>query len=499
MRADSGVALITVIGVLGLVTILVITGFMVSSQALHESNLANAETQAFQAANAGLDAAVARIQYQGFSEDDFPMTFPASATQSGAATVTVDKISNSEYMIVSRGEGRGGADETLRVRMYFIDLYGMNISFGARLDANASNGKINGTTSIYGPLYTYGSLDSENLGNGSGGIKWGPLMVKGGNVVSSGDYINVGAVYYEPPHTVSVGCTPQPRMIPSVPDFVVPAVDDAYLQRALARAQTESADNNQGDPAYRTAINTEVSTKGDTATYTSTRAPGAVSTYSGYPGAYKVIDNDGVINKSSGLTINSSTTSFGTATDDFAWDASSKTLTCWGAVFIDGPFTTGASFPIKYVGNGIIVANGTISLLGDFVPLNGLAPGFGGNNGDIMYANQSFNPNQTLGIVSPDKIICDSGGGNPGNDPTTPPSHAGAFYCVNPNGNDPNLGLIQMGTKTAVVGSVIARGIDFIANNNQHLRTSANLGQCVSGHMPGYNQMVQSFGTWSRQ
>ena len=70
---------------------------------------------------------------------------------------------------------------------------------------------------------------------------------------------------------------------------------------------------------------------------------------------------------------------------------------------------------------------------------------------------------------------------------------------MNPNGNDPNLGIIQLGTKTAVVGCVIARGIDFIANNNQHLRTSANLGQCVSTQMPGYGQMVQSFGTWSRQ
>jgi hypothetical protein len=49
------------------------------------------------------------------------------------------------------------------------------------------------------------------------------------------------------------------------------------------------------------------------------------------------------------------------------------------------------------------------------------------------------------------------------------------------------------------VGAVIARGIDFIANNNQHLRTSANLGQCVSHSMPGFGQMVQSFGTWSRQ
>ncbi len=503
--ADEGVALVTVIGVLALVTILVVSGFVLSQQSLHEANLVNREAQAFQAANAGLDAAVARIQYQGFdpSGTDFPMHLTAAQTGSGEATVSVQLVSNSEYLLVSTGMGDDATIETVRVRMYFIDLYGMNISFGARLDANASNGKINGTTSIYGPLYTYGSLDGDNLGNGSGGIKWGPLMVKGGNVASSGDYINVGAIYYEPPHTVSVGTNPQPRKIPSVPDFVVPPVDSAYLQAGLARAQSESADNNQGEPAVRPGVtNAEVYTAGDTASYAHTRAPGAVSTYSGAAGAYKVIDNDGTINKSGGLTIDASTASFGAATDDFSLSAMNvpsgwRTLTCWGTVFIDGPLTT--TVPIKYVGNGVIIANGTISLLTDFVPLNGLAPGLGGNNGDTMYDYQSFNKDETLGIVSTDRIVLDNGGGNPGNDPETPPSHAAAFYCVNPNANDPNLGMIQVGTKTAVVGCVIARGIDFIANNNQHLRTSANLGQCVSRQMPGYGQMVQSFGTWSRQ
>ena len=498
LKADDGVALITVIGVLALVTILVIAGFALAQQALHESNIVNNESQAFQAANAGLDAAVARIQYQGFRTTDFPMYSSAAQIGSGDATITVQEVSKSEYLLISQGLGRDNTVETVRVRMYFIDLYGMNISFGARLDANASNGKINGTTSIYGPLYTYGSLDGDNLGNGSGGIKWGPLMVKGGNVVSSGDYIDVGSIYYEPPHTVSVG-TPGTRKIPSVPDFSVPPIDANYLSNALARAQSESADNNQGEPANRPGVtNTEVTTAGNTTTYAHTRAPGTLSTYSGYVGAYKVIDNDGAINKSSsGLVINSSTASFGTANDDFAYNATTRTLTCWGTVFIDGPLTT--NIPITYVGNGILLANGTISLLADFVPLNGLAPGLGGNDGNIMYNNQSFNKDQTLGIVSPDKIICDNGGGNPGNSPDTPPSHAAAFYCMNPNGNDPNLGIIQLGTKTAVVGCVIARGIDFIANNNQHLRTSANLGQCVSTQMPGYGQMVQSFGTWSRQ
>jgi hypothetical protein len=490
--------MITVLGVLALVTILVIAGFTLAQQALHESVVANNQSQAFQAANAGLDKAVSTIASFGYREADFPMPVGPILTGAGEATVTVVQVSKSEYLLVSQGLGADNTMATVRVRMYLIDLYGMNISLGARLDANASNGKVNGTTSIYGPLYTYGSLDSENLGNGSGGIKWGPLMVKGGNVSSSGDYIDVGAIYYEPPHTVSVGCTPPPRMIPSVPDFRVPPVDAKYLDDALERAQSESADNNQGEPDIREAVNTEVSTPGDTTTYAHTPAAGAVSTYAGYSRAYKVIDSDNVINKSSGgLTINSGTTSFGWATDDFAYDAGTRTLTCWGTVFIDGPLTT--NIPITYVGNGVIVANGKISLLADFKPLHGLAPGLGGKNGDVTYDNQSFNKDETLGIVSPDWILLDNGGGNPGSDPTTPPSHAGAFYCVNPNGDDPNLGMIQLGTKVAVVGCVIARGIDFLQNNNQHLRTSANLGQCVSPQMPGYDQWVQSLGAWSRQ
>jgi hypothetical protein len=249
-----------------------------------------------------------------------------------------------------------------------------------------------------------------------------------------------------------------------------------------------------------------VSTQYDATTYTHTRAADTSSTYSvpteasGYASvasAYKVIDDDATINKSSSLTINATTPSFGDATDDFAYDSTTHTLTCWGTVFVDGPVST--NIPISYVGNGLLVANGNISFLADFKPLNGLQPGLAGKNGDTLYDNQSFNGDETMGFISPYKITLDNGGGNPGQDPETPPSHAGAFYCMNPDGNDPNYGLIEMGTKTAVVGSVIARGIDFLANNNQHLRTSANLGQCVDDQMPGYGQMVTSFGTWSRR
>lgn len=387
--ADEGVALVLVMGVLALVTTLVTGGFVISQQALHESERVNKETQAFQAANAGLDGVVAKIQYQGFDTADYPLHLTAAQTGAGESTVTAELVGKNEYLLVSTGRGRDNTTETVRVRMYFLDLYGMNVSSGAKLDANASNGKINGTTTIYGPLFTNGSLDSSNLGNGSGGIKWGPLMVKDGNVDSSGDYIDVGTIYYEPPHTVSVGTNPQPKMIASVPKFVVPPVDSTYLQAALGRAQSESADNNQGPLLSRPGItNTEVRTKGDSASYNTTspiahnRPPGSISTYSGNAGAYKVIDNDGVINRShtSGLVLGPTT--FGTATDDFAFDGT--TLTCWGTVFIDGPLITTKA--INYVGKGIIVVNGPITLNFDFVPQGGLTPGLGGNNGTTTYA-----------------------------------------------------------------------------------------------------------------
>jgi hypothetical protein len=324
-------------------------------------------------------------------------------------------------------------------------------------------------------------------------------MVKGGSVSSARDWIDVGTIYYEPPHTVSVGV--ETTKVPSVPEFIVPPVDADYLTAARARAVAESSDNKQGDTENH---NFEVpdGAEGNPALYTHDRAPGARD-------EYKVIDNDSSNSSgpgSAGLTIDGTTASFGIGTDDFAYDQGTRTLTVWGTVYIDGTFKT--TVPIVYVGNGMIVANGEIQLLADFKPKNGLSPGLGGKNGDTMYINQSFDPAETIGLVSPYRIICDNGGGNPGNDPTTPPSHAGAFYSVNPDtsamGTNPNgtrfqYGTIEVGTKAAVVGSVLATGITFKDNNNQHLRTSANLGQVVSHNMPGFGQMVQSFGTWSRQ
>ena len=499
---DEGVALITVVGVIALVTILVIAGFALAQQAFHESNQVNRETQAFQAANAGLDAAVARIQYQGYSptSGDFPMHLTAAQIGAGETTVTVRQISKSEYEVVSVGVGRDGTSETVRVRMYFIDLYSMNVSYGARLQASASGGKLNGTTSIYGPIYTFGDL--VDLGTGSGGIKWGPLMVKGGNVVSRNDWIDVGTIYYEPPHTISVGV--ETTKVPSVPDFVVPPVDADYIAASRQRALAESSDNNQGEPVVRPGVtNFEVSTIGDPATYTHTRAPGASA-------AYKIVDNDGVNSTfpgsaGPGLLIDGSQ-SFGISTDDFAYDRTTGTLTVWGTVYIDGNFIT--TTPIVYVGNGMIVANGEIQLLADFKPKKALTPGLGGKNGNVTYNYQSFDPDETIGLVSPYRIICDNGGGNPGSDPETPPSHAGAFYSVNPDasamGTNPGgtryqYGTIEVGTKAAVVGSVITTGITFRDNNNQHLRTSANLGTYVPRSMPGYGMLFQSIGAWSRR
>ena len=78
-----------------------------------------------------------------------------------------------------------------------------------------------------------------------------------------------------------------------------------------------------------------------------------------------------------------------------------------------------------------------------------------------------------------------------GPNPVRPPPHpAGTPYQYRTR---------DVGPQPAVVGPVLATGITFLGNNNQRLRTSANLGQVVSHNMPGYGQMVQGFGSWSRQ
>ncbi len=487
--SEAGYAMVVVMGIISVLTVVAFGGFAIASQTLHEANINAQEAQGFQAANGALDTAVARLRLSGYRESDFPLTLTRAQLGSGDATVTATAGSVHEIVLTSVGRGADGSTETIRARLYVMDLYGMNIAYGSGFNQSAG-GKFNGNASVYGPFYTFDDLrQGDNLGNAmAGGFGWGPIYINGGTLdVKSGYLQEVGLLYVDPtqpdPKVVNSAVT---RVIRSVPQMTIPRVDAEYLDATYTQAVEQSRDNIQGDPALRpTEINNEwgpVPAPSGPLKYLGTAAAGARAD------AYKVIDNDSTVNKSrTSAFVIGGNSSFGRPTDDFAWNHSTRTLTVWGTVFIDGPldFTD----HINYVGNGTIVANGDVRFVNsDFVPLDGLLP-------DVVPTgqtldNQSFRGDQVVGIATPGSIrLGSSSGGNPQN-PSGAPTHAGALFADKQ---------IIIEARVMMVGSVISQGIDVSGNNNMDLRTSPNLGDVVSHSMPGFGLNMVSIGGWARQ
>lgn len=483
---DDGYSMVVVMGIISVLTVIAFGGFAMSMQAMREADVTRQESQGFQAANAGFDAAVARMRTSGFRPEDWAnqMTMTAGQTGSGPATVTVTPDGGLSHLVTAVGMGKDGSTETIRARIFVMDLYGMNIAYGSGFNQSAG-GRFNGNASVFGPFYTFDDLrQGDNLGNAmAGGFGWGPIYIRGGTLdVKAGYLMDVGRLYVDPmhpaPRVVGAGTT----VIRSVPRMNVPRVDAAYLENAYAQAIAQSTDNIQGDPAVRGHV-----TNSEPNPYPRTRASGAQAD------RYKVVDNDRVMNRSRTTPfVIGGNTSFGqnlndTIRDDFVWDHSQRILTVWGTVFIDGPldFTGG---PIRYRGNGTIVANGQVRFDDtQFVPDGGLLPGVVPTGQTLN--NQTFRDDRVIGIATPDTILISGTQGNAKN-PAGEPTHAGAFFADRS---------ITINARVMMVGSVISQGIEISGNNNMDLRTSPNLGQVVSRAMPGHGMAVVSVSGWSRQ
>jgi len=492
LAGDAGYAMVVVMGIIAVLTVIAFGGFAMSQQALHEAGVNRQESQAFQAANGALDAAIANVRLnRGGVGNGFTMNFTAAQLGSGSASVTAEPVSAHEISLTSVGHGADGSAETIRTRIWVMDIYGMNIAASAGFNSSAA-GKFNGNASVFGPFYTHGSLrQGDNLGNSvAGGFNWGPIFTYEGTVRVKDDFLkSVNFLYYDPdfgaPTDVSrvLG-----GVIPSVPRIELPRVDGAYLNERYDEAVRQSTDNRRGD-----GLDSNTEWNSVTRTYTGTRAPGARAD------AYKVIDGNGVLDGSLGGTpfVIGGTTAFGGTGHDFSWDPEGRILTVWGTVFIDGPleFRGGG---IRYVGNGIIVANGNVTFVQtDFVPASGLEPALPPSHvqPQTMLANQKFRPDEVIGIATPGRIILSRSSSGNRHGAESLPTHAGAFFA----GEQIQIGYGSGSDAVTVVGSVISEGIEIGSQNNMDLRTSPNLGDEISDAMPGSGMVIVSMGGWARQ
>lgn len=488
LASDAGYAMVVVMGIIAVLTVIAFGGFAMSQQALHEAGVNRQESQAFQAANGALDAAIAnvRINRGGVGSSGFTMNFTAAQLGSGSASVTAQPVSAHEILLTSVGRGTDGSTETIRVRLWAMDIYGMNMATSAGFNSSAAAGSFNGNASVYGPFYTHGDLrQGDNLGNSmSGGFNWGPIFTYQGTVdVKEGYLGQVNFLYYDPIHGGDPrGVSNVSNLIPSVPRINLPRVDEAYLNERYREAEGQSTDNRRGS-----GVDSNTEWNSGTHTYTGALAPGARAD------AYKVIDNNSSMDRSRTTPyVIGDAVAFGDPSHDFAWNPTDRILTVWGTVFVDGPleFRGGA---IRYVGNGIIVANGDVTFVQtDFIPARELLEAMPPSHvlPQTMLANQKFRDGEVVGIATPGNIgLSRSSGGNY-TGPDSQPTHAGAFFAGN---------RIWIDSRVTIVGSVISEGIEVRGNNNMDLRTSPNLGEVVSDDMPGSGMVIVSMGGWTRQ
>lgn len=494
VRQEDGVAIFTVIGVLAMMTIAALAAFWLSQQAIAETSRTASVNEAFQAANSGVDAALSRIQSNGFNPGNYPISGTLPDGASYVATVTLGD--SPDYLCVSTGTSTDGVQQVVKVGFFYFSLWNMEIANSTGV-SQPSGGALVGNTSVYGPIYCRGSV----LLSGSSNIDDGPLFVNNGSITLTGNG-SVGAagaidVYVTGAHPVPGARNWTVRTVSSsVPNIDLPEVDASFMLASRSNAANESIDNKQGDSGTASVNHEATGSPVDANTYTTLNPPSdGVSSWYGSsttrsrqkaPGAsacYKVIDNNANIDASSGLTIDGSaswgswfgdghTTSLGEH-DDFAFDAATGTLYVEGTVFIDGPLTI--SVPVQYVGNGTLVVNGDIAVTNECHPDT---------------ANQQMDATHCLGFVTPTNMVGALTGGGNVKGYGEPPDIAGAFFIG---------GTFNIEGHPLIKGSVLASTIFWHNGASGHLETEPLLPTFLPKGLPAGDMSILYKGTWSRQ
>lgn len=484
LREDSGVALVTVIGVISVLTIAVATAFYLAREAYTSTERIEAESQAFQVANAGIDTVYADLASNEGAEvvlAKYETTRTINVGQ-GVAKVKLEKQPGIEYVVTSTGHAADGTIEQVKVRFYYLSLWEMFVAAGEDEDS-LGGGAIDGNASVDGPFYVRGDL----AGTGTTSFTRGPLFVTG-DISMKGNF-SIGTAAQ--PIDVFVGGTYPAggknfyarHVSNSVPKITAPPLDDAFLDAAVSKAKTESCDDVQGTPEFEDATTNKETAlgSGDASTYSSAlpgwtrpKAAGASTWYKyvgpeqgrsaighgetnlviGGKGSWGSWENDG-----HGYTAGQ--------WDDFAFDDDNNILYVEGTVFIDGNVTFNEN--IRYRGNGALVVNGDVTVNGQLVP----------------YAEtREMSEDEVLGLISAKNIYI-KGDGNWG-----PYNTVAALY-----GRD---SLTFTKQNVNVKGSIISPQINF-PQANFHLISDPQLPTFLPWSMPGRDTPILSIGAWSRQ
>lgn len=494
-RDDEGVALITVIGVVLVMSILAIMSYNLASNALVATRVNESESDAFQVANAGIDTVYAALAMNDSTVVDYYSAGTTLTVGDGICEIALEEISGIEYSCTATGYAGDGTTETVKVRFYYLNLWEMFVASGGE-DESLGGGAINGNASVVGPFYVHGNIN-DMTGNAS--FEKGPLFVTGD--ISTNGSATIGTedvpidLYVGGSYPTNANRIFVRRVSNSVPDIAAPVLDQGFIDTAFAQSCVESVDNLQG---------TNSPSEGFVASANNEAADGTPGAYSDYPdgtsgraaaaGAsswYKCITSGtsaaAIGEGTSLLVIDDNTASFGSwagdgwgytgdATDDFAYDAATRTLYVEGTIFIDGDFVIETD--ILYVGNGAIVVNGDVTIDGDVTP-----------NTPTATADRpaySMDSDHVLGIICAGTM----GVAGDGNNVKGGFDVVAALYARD---------LLEFTSGSPFMrGSIVAPRIDF-SQANTHLESDPELPEFLPKSMPGRDTPILVIGAWSRQ
>lgn len=507
---DEGIAMVTVLGVMLVVTLLAVASYNLTMQTLFESEKVEDESRAFRAASAGIDTVMA-------SFTPTQTAFPAVVTPDGTATITVSDTGGDagEYEIVSTGVGLDGSTETVVQRFFYLNLWEMNFAGTGSQSLMSGSSGLNGSSKIWGPFYVLGGLAVES----NMSMMEGPVFVKDGNFERSGSG-EIGTV--DDPVRLYCDGDVDLRLTGgaevhiegpylNVPYIELPKLRSDKMTSYAILAQTESRDGKMSRfEVADTPDNLElVSHEGRTYKYfgesTGTIGPigeGGTRLVLGTPdttypdalgsyGSWGSITTTGAV-LPAGPGSPALYSSLPGVHDDFAYKDDAYILggETWdllyisGTVFVDGPLIV--KDHVMYIGNGTIVANGPVTLTGALRP-------FSYSTNTVVVNKVGEDKKWALGIVTPSDIeMAASGAQNGRTDPVRdrPFDYAGAFYT------DGSLHVTHPGT--SMRGSIIANKMDF-EDPNTNLVTNPLLPTYLPDSLPGGGQGIISAGLWSRQ
>jgi hypothetical protein len=524
LAADDGVALLTVVGVMTMVTILAFSAFTLANQSLHEARRAEGESRAFRVAAAGLDSALSsfdRDMANAATEAD--VSYPTFVTTEGSATVTLHRTDGDagEYELISLGTAIDGAEERVVQKFYFFNLWEMNFAGTGSQSLMSGSSGMNGSSNIYGPFYVKGNLSLDAFFT----VQDGPLFVKSGNLTTTSSATEIGKpdkkvrIYCDRTATLVKGQLYYTGPFRSVPEIELPALTYDDMRSASTLAQMQSVDGRMSRSAENvvTAANKEMEGRagaiykffGDTTSTIDPLGQGSTKVTLGTPsnangntgkgsfGSWGAIETTMQVIPARGYSPYATNTH-----DDFAyWDNPKSNTNAtyiaapsmlipagWdlmfisGTIFIDGPLVIDDN--VMYIGNGTIVVNGPIILNGKVRP-------YSYSEASVVVNKVGEDKKWCLGLVTPSTITMNASNSNSGVEPVRDNAfdYAGAFYT------DSTLTITR--PSVSVRGSILSKKMDLLGTNGD-IVTNPLLPTYLPDSLPGGGDGIITPGLWSR-